>query len=489
MAVLIVVNGRKDWPLEVPGVEIVEARSYLTEPRYQDLRRAKVFNLCRSYRYQRLGYYVSLLGAARGHRPIPSIGTLQDMRLPGVVRTAAWDLDKLVEKSLRTVTAKKFTLSIYFGRNVAKKYDPLSRAIHALFPAPLLRAQFVKLDHWVLQSVAPISANEIPVSHQDSVLEAARDYFAGRVPTGRSRKSAKYDLALLVRPQDPEPPSDERALVRFEAACKRAGLAVQRITSQDYGRLPEFDALFIRETTAVNHHTFRFARRAQAEGLVSIDDPESIIRCSNKVFLAELIGRHGVPTPRCVIAHAANVDTIGERLGFPCVLKTPDGSFSTGVTKVETESELRESAEGILETTDLFLAQEFMPTAFDWRIGVLDGEPLYACRYHMAKQHWQIIDHARSGPRRYGNVEAVPLDEVPAAVLRSARRAARLIGTGLYGVDLKHSRGKGYVIEVNDNPNLDAGCEDRLLGRALWDRLVGVFLDRIERRGDGANQR
>ena len=60
----------------------------------------------------------------------------------------------------------------------------------------------------------------------------------------------------------------------------------------------EFDALFIRETTLVNHHTYRFARRAASEGLVVIDDPESILKCTNKVFLAELLSRHKMPMPQ-----------------------------------------------------------------------------------------------------------------------------------------------------------------------------------------------
>jgi glutathione synthase/RimK-type ligase-like ATP-grasp enzyme len=56
------------------------------------------------------------------------------------------------------------------------------------------------------------------------------------------------------------------------------------IEKEDYGRLAEFDALFIRETTGVNHHTYRFARRAEAEGLVVVDDPQSILKCTNKVY-------------------------------------------------------------------------------------------------------------------------------------------------------------------------------------------------------------
>ena len=43
-------------------------------------------------------------------------------------------------------------------------------------------------------------------------------------------------------------------------------------------------------------------------------------------------------------------------------------------------------------------------------------------------------------------------------------------------------------MEVNDNPNLDAGYEDAVLKEELWSRIAGVFLKRIEavRNGTGA---
>jgi glutathione synthase/RimK-type ligase-like ATP-grasp enzyme len=81
-------------------------------------------------------------------------------------------------------------------------------------------------------------------------------------------------------------------------AAASVGINARLITHQDAARLLEFDALFIRETTAVNHHTYRLARRAQHEGLVVIDDPLSILRCTNKVFLAELLQKNKISTPR-----------------------------------------------------------------------------------------------------------------------------------------------------------------------------------------------
>ena len=61
------------------------------------------------------------------------------------------------------------------------------------------------------------------------------------------------------------------------------GFNCEFITKNDINRIAEFDGLFIRETTAVNHHTFRFAQRAISEGLVVMDDPDSILKCTYKV--------------------------------------------------------------------------------------------------------------------------------------------------------------------------------------------------------------
>jgi glutathione synthase/RimK-type ligase-like ATP-grasp enzyme len=66
-------------------------------------------------------------------------------------------------------------------------------------------------------------------------------------------------------------------------------------------------------------------------------------------------------------------------------------------------------------------------------------------------------------------------------VVRTAVKAADLIGDGLYGVDLKQVGRQCFVIEVNDNPSIDAGYEDQLLKDSLYDRVMEVFVRRIER--------
>jgi glutathione synthase/RimK-type ligase-like ATP-grasp enzyme len=482
---LIVVDNPKRWPLHIPNVPAVAARTYLTDPAYSEMRGAKVFNLCRSYRYQSNGYYVSLLAMARGHKPLPNITTIQDMKTAAMVRLASEEIEDLVQRDLRTIKSARFTLSVYFGRNLAKRYDALSARLFRLFQAPFLRAEFAREDEeWRLQSIRAIAASDIPASHQAFVVESATRFFQQNRFPPRVHRRALYDLAILVDPNEKQPPSNERALRRFEQAGRRARVEVEFIEKEDFARLPEFDALFIRETTQVNHHTYRFARRAVADGLVVIDDPDSIAKCTNKVYLAELLTRCKVPTPRTLIVHKDNREQVAGQIGLPCILKQPDGSFSQGVSKADEASQLLGSIDGLLEKSDLIIAQEFVPTAFDWRIGVLERQPLFACKYHMVRRHWQIA-HAHAGGMTYGRVEAVPLDRVPPEVVSTAVRAARLIGDGLYGVDLKHIDGRVMIMEINDNPNIDAGCEDRVLKDELYDRILRVFVQRIQQKRNG----
>jgi glutathione synthase/RimK-type ligase-like ATP-grasp enzyme len=485
VSTIVVLENPARWHLRIPGVMVMSAKDYLLDPTVAGIKNAKVFNLCRHYTYQTAGYYVSLLAAARGHRPLPTLATLQDLRQPPLVRMVSQDLDDLIQRSLSTLKSNHFDLSIYFGRNMAKRYDDLSAALFRQFPCPFLRAEFVKGSRWRLERIRAIATGEIPEPHRPFVSDQATKYF--QRPRGQRRSfQPRYDLAILVNEQEPDPPSDSRALRKFQRAARQLGLHVEMINKDDYGRIAEFDALFIRETTLVNHHTYRFASRAAAEGLVVIDDPESILRCTNKVFQAEVFARYKIPCPKTVIVHRNMMEGIAARVGLPCVVKRPDSSFSQGVAKATTEAELTLHLTQFLEKTELAIVQAFTPSEFDWRIGVLNRKPLYACRYFMARGHWTIQISGPSGQRTFGRVEAVPLQQAPRRAVDLAIRASRAMGDGLYGVDIKpvviDGRRQFVVIEVNDNPSIWAGCEDQLVGDELYETIMREFLRRLEAR-------
>jgi glutathione synthase/RimK-type ligase-like ATP-grasp enzyme len=313
------------------------------------------------------------------------------------------------------------------------------------------------------------------------VIEQATRFFAR--PRVSEPVEPRFELAILFNPDEVDSPSDARAIRKFQKAANAMGIRSSIIGSDDLGRIAEYDALFIRETTSVTHHTYRFASRAEAEGLVVIDDAESIVRCSNKVYQAELFDRHDIACPKTVIVHRDNTEGLAERLGFPIILKKPDSFFSMGVVKAGDEQELAASLDSFFETSELVVAQEYVHSEFDWRIGVLDCQPLWACRYHMARGHWQIQRVADGGGRKYGRVEAVALADAPSGAVAVAVKAANLIGDGLYGVDVKQVGDRFLVMEVNDNPNLEAGYEDGVLKDELYTEVMKSFLRRLEQQG------
>lgn len=483
---VIVVERPERWPFQIPGVEVVGAREYLTADRWARLSRVSVLNFCRSYAKNTTGYYVSLVALARGHRPLPSVTTLHGLHVDSVVRSASEDLHDRIQTSLRPLKSERFDLSVYFGRNLARRYERLAADIFRHFPVPFVRARFERGADgvWVLANLRPVPASEVPDEHAPFVIEAAERFFRRSPSEEPARKEYRYDLAILWSEDDPQAPSDAAAIRRFVRAAERVGIRAETIEPDDFALLELYDALFIRETTHIGHHTHRFSLRAQAAGLVVIDDPESIVRCTNKVYQTELFRRHGIPMPGTMVVHDGNRDTVVSRVGLPCVLKDPAGAFSIGTVKATTEAELDTVLTGLLKESELVIAQAWTPTTFDWRVGVLGGEALYASRYHMARGHWQIVRAEAQGSARYGRVEAVALEAVPERVVETAVAVARLIGDGLYGVDLKElDNGSVVVTEVNDNPNVEAGCEDGVLGDSLYDAVMQHFVSKLEARG------
>ncbi|MBS7458820.1 RimK family protein [Coralloluteibacterium stylophorae] len=488
---VIVVEKPSDWGSYYPSDNVVAAADYLREP-IGEGERTQVINLCRSYKYLGTGYYVSLLAEARGHKVIPSVRTLADLRRRSLYGIDIEDLNARLAKFFPEDAgdASEFALLAYFGRTRYEPLQDLVRQVFEAFPTPILRIEFERERAWRIASIRPAGLHTLNDEQENGFAEALDAFSKKLWRRPRARRKYRYDLAMLHDPAEAMPPSNRRALKQFVEAGAALGIEVDPIGRLDYTRLAEYDGLFIRETTSLDNHTYRFAHRAEREDMVVIDDPVSILRCTNKIFLHDLLTKKKLPIPRTEILMRdapARLDALPDTLGFPLVLKIPDGSFSRGISKVGSVAELRAAAEQLSQHSALLIAQEYMYTEFDWRIGVLDGEPLYACQYFMSRGHWQIYDHAGGGARKpkSGGFRTLPVRDAPADVVKLALRATAPIGDGLYGVDIKAAGERLAVIEVNDNPSIDAGVEDAYLGEDLYRRIMDEFLRRLERRRRG----
>lgn len=477
MQKLIIVENPDHWQFNLYDAEVVTPAKYISNETYQQGKGLKVINLCKSYQYQSLGYYVSLLAEARKHKVLPGISTIQDLRFPSILREDSQDFDDLIQNSFKEEKKDRVEFDIYFGITQDEHLDKLAKQLFHYVQAPCLSATFSKKNKWVLQSIKPLSLGEVPQEDQELLRTAVESYLQRKRDVKPDKK--KYDMAILVNPEDNNPPSDEKAIKKFIRAGDEAGFNVELITKNDFGELVQYDALFIRETTFVNHHTFRFAKKAQSLGLIVIDDADSILKCTNKVYLFELLNANKILTPKSYVISKENYKNLPEKLNYPFILKQPDGAFSKGVFKINNPDEYKQVCKSMFEKSELLIGQEFLPTPFDWRVGIIDGQVLFVCKYYMAAEHWQIVNW--NGKQvQDGDVECVAADQAPSGLLKTALKATSLIGKSLYGVDMKEVDGKFYVIEINDNPNIDSGIEDKILKDKLYSSIMDVFLNKIK---------
>ncbi|MFZ5979650.1 MAG: ATP-grasp domain-containing protein [Candidatus Zixiibacteriota bacterium] len=277
--------------------------------------------------------------------------------------------------------------------------------------------------------------------------------------------------------------SDEmNALMRLSQVARKLGHRADFIFRPDIYKIPDYDAVFIRALTDPLNSAYVVARTAEMHGVKVIDDPNSIRICCDKVNMYHRMVKGEVPIPETRIVNrrdicAQQARQLFRELGSPVVLKAPNSSFSMYVEQASTVEGFLEVAHHFVRRADRIVVQQFVRSAFDWRVGVLGGEPLYVCQYVIPKRRWKILTYTPEGRTIYGAIKGMPLDKAPAGLIECAVKAAGAVGSGLYGVDLKQTENGYVVIEVNDNPTINAGDEDRANGE-LYERLIRYLLSK-----------
>jgi len=480
----VVVDKLEDWSEDYPEVRVIEAGQYLAGEEGADRRDLKVINLCSSYRYLSVGYYCSLLAEARRQRVIPTVRKINDVASTSIYTLELGDVDELLQRSLgRSANGeeKELELDILLGQCSQPELAELARQLFEVFRIPLLRVRFKLQGRWRIAAARPLSLSGLDGDSRRLFSRAFAHYSSRRWRGDRSPRTYRYDIAILRNPNEELPPSYSDALDIFIRVGRKMGVNVELIEKRDYARLSEYDALFIRETTGINDHTYRFAKRAELEGMPVIDSPDSILRCTNKVYLAELLRTRRIPTPRTLVVRKGDIDGIERELPFPVVLKIPDGSSSRGVFRVGDRASLELKAAELFKHSDLILAQEYAYTSFDWRVGVLNNRALFVCKYFMSDDHWQIIRH-EDGQITEGGWETLAVEDAPDRIVELGLDAAQLIGDGLYGVDIKEIDGRALVIEINENPNIETDVEDAVLGDRLYEAIISELTRRVDAR-------
>jgi glutathione synthase/RimK-type ligase-like ATP-grasp enzyme len=287
-------------------------------------------------------------------------------------------------------------------------------------------------------------------------------------------------IACFVEKYNFSDPREEAALQNFKSAAEKQGQEFQFLFRENISDVPKFDAVFIRATTDPLNTAYVVSKTAWELGLRVIDDPESITICGNKIHQYELFEKFNVPHIATVFLsrdelHHKKINAIFEELGKPVVIKAPYTSFSKYVEKAACETSFRDVAKRFFKKSDVLAVQKFTPTAFDWRVGVLNNDVLYVCKYMIPKGRWKHGAKLRGKPTfTWGRTLALKKETIPPRLREVALKACSVVGKGLYGVDLKEVDGDYVVVEVNDNPSIYAGYED-LREKDLYSRIINYL--------------
>ena len=245
---------------------------------------------------------------------------------------------------------QKQSISVYFGKTPEKGLELLASRLFKLFPAPFLRADFVHTGAWQLQNVSPLSVKDIPETERDFAEVVSSEYFAGKKLIIPKRPVSRYDLAILLDPEEARPPSNARAIKRCIKAAETLGVGVECITREDSNRLSEFDALFIRETTNVDHHTYRMSadailgKRDFQYGVAFYGEPTAL--------LADY-ARGAVPRPdaRYAVAERGE-DTIIAEVDLPILPGGPKRIWAKAVALRDETGHITGAIESIRDVTE-----------------------------------------------------------------------------------------------------------------------------------------
>ena len=225
----------------------------------------------------------------------------------------------------------------------------------------------------------------------------------------------------------------------------------------DYARIDDDEVIFhlnearypydIVLERSIHHSRALYALKALNDaGVPTVNTAAVADVCGDKFKTTQALIKHGVPTPRTLMAFTPEsaLRAIDE-MGYPVVLKPAIGSWGRLIAKVND----REAAEALLEHKEvlgsyhhsIFYIQEYVPKAAgrDIRAFVIGDDCI--CAIYRTSKHW-ITNTARGGQAT--NCPVTP------ALADICVGAAHAVGGGVVAIDvLEAEDGRLTVNEVN----------------------------------------
>ena len=189
---------------------MITTSEYLARPRLFDMGRPKLVNLARSYAYQSKGYYASLLAEARGHRVVPTVETMLELREAKLYEHALPELEDELNRCARRADFQpegEFKLLVCFGIARDPRFESFGRLLFDWFRCPALEVT-VEPGNWLsIERIRPRNITRLANGEAAFFREALHQHTKREWRDPKARTVAKYDLAVLYDPNEKMPPS------------------------------------------------------------------------------------------------------------------------------------------------------------------------------------------------------------------------------------------------------------------------------------------
>lgn len=171
-----------------------------------------------------------------------------------------------------------------------------------------------------------------------------------------------------------------------------------------------------------------------------------------KIAQMVLYALSGIPVPDtiCVKNYRDLVAIAGSGFSRPYILKDNQGLAGRRNFLIESDVAAEKALDGRKET---YVAQTYIKNDGDYRVLFVgtDKAPMIFKRTSSSDSH---LNNTSQG----GQAALVSLDSFPKAALGDARKAAKLFGRDICGVDvIFDGEGNHYILETNETPSLATG--------------------------------
>lgn len=215
-------------------------------------------------------------------------------------------------------------------------------------------------------------------------------------------------------------------------------------------KLEKFDAVIPRIGASVTFYGAAVVRQFEMMGTYCVNESVAITRARDKLRSLQLLARRGIGLPVTAFAHSPDdtAEIIKLVRGAPVVIKLIEGAQGKGVVLAETDTAARSVIGAFRNLDAYFLVQDFIEEArgSDIRCFVVGSKVVAAMKRKAAPGEF------RSNLHRGGSASTVKLTRAERA---TARRAARVLGLNVAGVDLVRTKDGPAVLEVNSSPGLE----------------------------------